>query len=116
MSLAAPWRVARRSSIAGPAGPLLAVSSFRLHSHAKQCRQPAGSPPLIGHLAIGEIQRWAVARGLAGGSEAEFLHDFCTRCRQAGMSLSQAIVIIDTLHPTYEGRAFRWQAKPTNES
>ena len=71
---------------------------------------------MIGHLAIGEIQRWAVARGLAGGSEAEFLHDFCTRCRQAGMSLSQAIVIIDTLHPTYEGRAFRWQVKPTNES
>jgi adenylate cyclase len=67
-------------------------------------------------LAIAEIQRWAVARGLAGGSEADFLHDFCTRCRQAGVLLSQAIVIIDTLHPTYEGRAFRWQAKPTNES
>jgi adenylate cyclase len=67
-------------------------------------------------LAIAEIQRWAVARGLAGGSEADFLHDFCTRCRQAGVRLSQAIVIIDTLHPTYEGRAFRWQAKPTNES
>jgi adenylate cyclase len=67
-------------------------------------------------LAINEIQRWVVATGLAGGSETAFLHDFCTKCRQAGLSLSQAVVIIDTLHPTYEGRAFRWQVTPTNES
>lgn len=67
-------------------------------------------------LAIADIQRWVVARGLAGGSETEFLHDFCTRCRQAGVSLAYGIVIIDTLHPTYEGRAFRWQVTPTNES
>jgi adenylate cyclase len=71
---------------------------------------------IVHPLAIGEIQRWVIASGLAGGSEADFLHDFCTKCRQAGLSLSQAVVIIDTLHPTYEGRAFRWQVTPTNES
>lgn len=76
----------------------------------------AGGVPVIHSLAIGEIQRWIVARGLAGGSETDFLHEFCTRCRQAGVALAHGIVIIDTLHPTYEGRAFRWQVTPTNES
>ena len=92
-------------------------SNLLMESDAKSCDQTAGSIPVIVQpLAIGEIQRWIIASGLAGGSEADFLHDFCTKCRQAGLSLSQAIVIIDTLHPTYEGRAFRWQATPTNES
>jgi adenylate cyclase len=65
---------------------------------------------------IGEIQNWVVARGLAGGAETDLLRGFCTRCREAGLPLSHAVVIIDTLHPTYEGRAFRWQVTPTNES
>jgi adenylate cyclase len=65
---------------------------------------------------ISDIQNWVVARGLAGGSETDLLAGFCTRCRDAGLPLSNGIVIIDTLHPTYEGRAFRWQVTPTNES
>jgi adenylate cyclase len=65
---------------------------------------------------IGEIQSWVVARGLAGAAESELLHGFCIKCREAGVPLSHGLVIIDTLHPTYEGRAFRWQVTPTNES
>lgn len=65
---------------------------------------------------IGEIQNWVVARGLAGMTETDLLAGFCTRCRDAGVLLSNGMVIVDTLHPTYEGRAFRWQAAPTNES
>lgn len=65
---------------------------------------------------INEIQRWAVAHGLAGCSETDLLTGFCLRCREAGLLLSYGLVIIDTLHPTYEGRAFRWQVNPTNES
>jgi hypothetical protein len=34
---------------------------------------------------------------------------FCERCRSAGIELSRAIALIDTLHPIYEGRAFRWR-------
>ncbi len=66
--------------------------------------------------AINEIQSWVVARGLAGGSETDVLHGFCFRCREAGLPLSSGLIIIDTLHPTYEGRAFRWFLAPTNES
>jgi adenylate cyclase len=65
---------------------------------------------------IGDIRNWVVARGLAGCSETDLLAGFCIKCREAGLLLSYGLVIIDTLHPTYEGRAFRWQVTPTNES
>ena len=53
---------------------------------------------------------------LAGSSETELLHGFCERCREAGIDLSRAITIIDTLHPIYEGRAFRWRNDGVEES
>jgi adenylate cyclase len=71
---------------------------------------------VIAQPAINNIQNWVIARGLAGGSETNLLTGFCIKCCEAGLRLSNGLVIIDTLHPTYEGRAFRWQAAPTNES
>jgi adenylate cyclase len=35
---------------------------------------------------------------------------FCRRIADAGVPLARALVILDTLHPIYEGRAFRWRA------
>jgi adenylate cyclase len=75
---------------------------------------------------ITEIGTWVVGRGLAGASEKALLHGFCERCRQTGLDLSRALTAIDTLHPIYEGRAFRWrndgveensiiEYRPTNE-
>ncbi len=58
---------------------------------------------------IERISAWVTARGLEGASETELLHGFCDRCRLAGLDLSRALAIIDTLHPVYEGRAFRWR-------
>lgn len=55
------------------------------------------------------IAVWLVERGLAGTSEADLLHGFCARCCDAGLRLSRAVAFIDTLHPIYEGRAFRWR-------
>ncbi|ETR78587.1 adenylate cyclase [Afipia sp. P52-10] len=66
--------------------------------------------------SIAEIGQWVVARGLAGASEADLLDSFCARCREAGLRLSHGLVIIDTLHPTYEGRAFWWDLTQTNEN
>jgi adenylate cyclase len=66
--------------------------------------------------AVSKIASWVVERGLAGGSEVELLEGFCVRCRDAGITLSHAMIIIDTLHPVYEGRAFKWRAKQSNES
>jgi adenylate cyclase len=65
---------------------------------------------------IGRIAAWVVERGLAGTSETELLHGFCDRCGRAGLELSRALAIIDTLHPVYEGRAFRWRNDGVEES
>jgi adenylate cyclase len=62
------------------------------------------------------INAWLVERGLSGSSETELLHGFCERCFAAGLELARALVIIDTLHPTYEGRAFRWRNDGVEES
>jgi adenylate cyclase len=59
---------------------------------------------------VNRIESWLVEAGLAGASEAESLHGFCARCRDAGIALSRATLIVDTLHPIHEGRVFRWRA------
>jgi adenylate cyclase len=60
--------------------------------------------------ALNDIESWLIDAGLAGASEVESLHGFCDRCRAAGIALSRATLLIDTLHPIHEGRAFRWRA------
>jgi adenylate cyclase len=64
---------------------------------------------------IAGLTAWVIKRGLAGSSEVELLHGFCARCREAGLDLSRALAIIDTLHPIYEGRAFRWRSDGMEE-
>src|SRR5215467_12234630 len=59
---------------------------------------------------------WLTVQGLTGLSEIEMLRGFCERCRAEGIELSRGLVVIDTLHPIYEGRAFRWSDVPSNES
>ena len=51
---------------------------------------------------------WVVEAGLAGTSEQELLRGFCERLRDGGMPIARVLVGIDTLHPLYEGRIFRW--------
>lgn len=58
--------------------------------------------------AIDNIATWVVDRGLAGDGEIQLLHGFCERCTAAGLPLTRALMIIDTLHPVYEGRVFFW--------
>jgi adenylate cyclase len=66
--------------------------------------------------AARDITAWLVERGLAGAVETELLDGFCERCRAAGLDLSRGLILIDTLHPTYEGRAFRWRSDDLQES
>ncbi len=54
------------------------------------------------------IADWVAAAGLAGKSEAVLLEGFCRRVVEAGVPVARAAVIVDTLHPVHEGRAFRW--------
>ncbi|MGL3208769.1 adenylate/guanylate cyclase domain-containing protein [Bradyrhizobium sp. BR 1433] len=62
------------------------------------------------------LMNWLVRQGLTGLPENDLLRGFCERCRAAGMPLSRAIVFIDTLHPIFEGRGFRWNDGESNEA
>jgi adenylate cyclase len=55
-----------------------------------------------------ELTEWLTEQSLAGVSEAEIVGGFCERLLQADVPLARATVLVDTLHPIYEGRAFRW--------
>ena len=59
--------------------------------------------------AFNELAEWVTQSGLIGRTESELMAGFCRRIAEAGVPLARAIVILDTLHPIYEGRAFRWR-------
>lgn len=58
---------------------------------------------------LSKLGGWLIEAGLAGTSETELLDGFCRRALEAGLPIARAILIIDTLHPVHEGRAFRWR-------
>ena len=55
------------------------------------------------------IVAWLAEQGLSGASEQDLLMGFCRLCAAQGLPLDRAMCIVDTLHPVYEGRAFRWR-------
>ncbi len=63
-----------------------------------------------------DLMNWLVGQGLTGLPENDLIRGFCERCRDGGLHLSRGQVFIDTLHPIYEGRGFRWNDRETNES
>src|SRR5215813_3189582 len=60
------------------------------------------------------LMNWLVAQGLTGLPESELVRGFCERCRAGGIALSYGLVVIDTLHPIFEGRGFRWHDVESN--
>jgi adenylate cyclase len=64
---------------------------------------------------LNELSAWVTQAGLAGTPETDIVSVFCDRCVAAGIPLGRVHVFIDTLHPVYEGRLFRWGYSP-NES
>jgi adenylate cyclase len=63
-----------------------------------------------------DLMNWLVSQGLTGLPETELIRGFCERCCNGGLHLSRGMAFIDTLHPIYEGRGFRWNDQPSNES
>jgi adenylate cyclase len=63
-----------------------------------------------------DLMNWLVSQGLTGQPENDLIRGFCERCCAAGMDLSRSLVFIDTLHPIFEGRGFRWNDSETNEA
>src|SRR5271163_3275432 len=60
--------------------------------------------------AFDELAGWVTEAGLIGRTDSELMAGFCRRIVDAGIPLARAMVILDTLHPIYEGRVFRWRA------
>jgi adenylate cyclase len=58
---------------------------------------------------------WLVTQGLTGLPESDLVRGFCERCCAEGIALSYGLVVIDTLHPIFEGRGFRWHDTETNQ-
>jgi adenylate cyclase len=50
-----------------------------------------------------------VERGLVGDEELLLLKGVCKQCGAPGLDVARGTVIIDTLHPLYEGRVFNWR-------
>ncbi len=63
-----------------------------------------------------QLMNWLVSQGLTGLPEIELVRRFCERCRAGGLELSRGLVLIDTLHPIFEGRGFRWNDTEIDES
>jgi adenylate cyclase len=59
--------------------------------------------------SIDSILDWLAQAGLSGADEATLARGFSERCIAAGCPLDRGVVIIDTLHPQYEGRALVWE-------
>jgi len=65
---------------------------------------------------ITELAAWLMENGLKGTSEADLLSGFCEACRKGGIDISRSMALMDTLHPVYEGRAFRWDSSEDVEA
>ena len=59
--------------------------------------------------SFSKLSAWLTEAALAGKSETELLDGLCRRALEAGLPIARATIIIDTLHPVYEGRAFYWR-------
>jgi adenylate cyclase len=58
---------------------------------------------------IDRLTDWVIRQGLEGIDETELLRRFCEKCAALDLPLSRGLAFIDTLHPVYEGRLFRWR-------
>jgi adenylate cyclase len=59
---------------------------------------------------INALTAWLAKAGLRGEPEDALVSGFCERAVAAGLPITRAQVLIDTLHPVYEGRLVRWGA------
>lgn len=58
---------------------------------------------------LNALSAWTTEAGLIGLSEIELLAGFCARATFAGLPIASGLLVIDTLHPVYEGNAVRWR-------
>ncbi len=71
---------------------------------------------MIAENDIGALTVWLAQAGLNGGAEDSLVTGFCERAGAIGLPVNRCLVLIDTLHPVYEGRLFRWGQDPSQPS
>src|SRR6185312_5101863 len=71
--------------------------------------RPAPHIGTMNNTDIDGLADWVVRRGLEGVDETELLRAFCEKCATLGLPVARGLAFIDTLHPVYEGRLFRWR-------
>jgi adenylate cyclase len=67
----------------------------------------------LDETALTQLSTWLNQMSLAGMAEGELVGGYCERLERLGVPLTRGTVLIDTLHPIHEGRAFRWAAGDT---
>src|ERR1700730_8648655 len=65
---------------------------------------------------VGHLVDWIIGAGLAGAGESALLSKFCPRAVGIGIPIARVTVIVDTLHPIVEGRAFRRRSDMPHEA
>jgi len=68
---------------------------------------------MIAEDDIKALNAWLAKAGLRGEPEAALVNGFCERAVAASLPISRALLLIDTLHPVYEGRVVRWGQDPS---
>lgn len=66
---------------------------------------------MIEQSRLQEIAFWLSQQGYEGTPEEELLSGFCEKCNAIGVSISSALILMDTLHPDFEGHAFQWDSR-----
>src|SRR5258706_5887725 len=65
---------------------------------------------------FGELASWITQAGLAGQDETATLTGFCERLLALGVPMARANIVIEPLHPVYQGRAFTWKRQTQQTS
>src|ERR1700742_5037294 len=58
---------------------------------------------------IDRLTDWVIRQGREGIDPTELLRKFCEKCATLDLPVARGLAFIDTLHPVYEGRIFRWR-------
>ncbi len=76
------------------------------------CRCPPRryDPPMT-EAEIAKLATWLAKAGLEGRTETALVEGFCSRAVAGGLPLARVMMLVDTLHPIHEGRAFRWESE-----
>jgi adenylate cyclase len=56
-----------------------------------------------------ELADFVTESGLLNRTETDLVNGFCDRVVASGLPLARVSIVMDTLHPVYEGRAVNWR-------